>query len=152
MSLIKRSSSASRSGISKRGMLGGISLWNIRSWEQGRRSPNWRSLLDLSAALGVQADRGRASGGGARGRLWLEIVASVLGVPLELTAVEEGSAFGAALLGGVAGGVFTDVHDAVARCVRVRDVVEPNPASAETYAELYPRYRSLYPTLKGWDT
>ncbi len=111
-----------------------------------------RDSLELLLALGVQADRGRASGGGARGRLWLEIVAAVLGVPLELTAVEEGSAFGAALLGGVAGGVFSDVHDAVARCVRVRDVVEPNPAWATTYAELYPSYRSLYPTLKGWNT
>ena len=111
-----------------------------------------RDSLELLLALGVQADRGRASGGGARGRLWLEIVASVFGVPLELTAVEEGSAFGAALLGGVAGGVFADVHEAVSRCVRVRDVVEPNAEWATTYAELYPNYRSLYPTLKGWST
>ena len=110
-----------------------------------------RDSLELLLALGVEADRGRASGGGARGHLWLKIVASVLGIPLELTAVEEGSAFGAALLGGVAGGVFSDVHDAVSRCVRVRDVVEPDPAWAATYAELYPSYRSLYPTLKGWD-
>ncbi len=109
-----------------------------------------RDSFELLGALGVEADRGRASGGGARGRLWLEIVASVLGIPLELTAVEEGSAFGAALLGGVAAGVFADVHDAVSRCVRVRDVVEPNPAWATAYAELYPSYRSLYPTLKGW--
>ena len=47
-----------------------------------------------------------------------EIVASVLGLPIELTAVEEGSAYGAALLGGVAGGMFADVPDAVARCVQ----------------------------------
>ncbi len=111
-----------------------------------------RDSLELLIELGVQADRGRASGGGARGRLWLEIVASVLGVPLELTAVEEGSAFGAALLGGVAGGVFADVHDAVARCVRVKEVVEPNAVWATRYTELYPSYRSLYPTLKGWQT
>ena len=111
-----------------------------------------RDSLELLLALGVEAERGRASGGGARGRLWLKIVASVLGVPLELTAVEEGSAFGAALLGGVAGGVFADVHEAVARCVRVRDVVEPDPVWMATYAELYPSYQSLYPTLKGWKT
>src|SRR5262249_15242892 len=76
-----------------------------------------RDSLELLRELGVAAERGRASGGGARGRLWLEIVASALAIPLELTAVEEGSAFGAALLGGVAGGVFADVHEAVARCV-----------------------------------
>jgi len=109
-----------------------------------------RDSLELLRALGVEAERGRASGGGARGRLWLEIVASTLGIPLELTAVEEGSAFGAALLGGVAAGVFADVHDAVDRCVRVRDVVEPRPGWSDVYDELYPRYRALYPTLKGW--
>jgi xylulokinase len=110
-----------------------------------------RDSLELLRALGVQAHQGRVSGGGARGRLWLRIVASVLGMPLELTAVEEGSAFGAALLGGVAGGVFADVHEAVARCVRVRDTVDPDPQWTGNYEELYPRYRSLYPTLKGWN-
>ena len=58
---------------------------------------------------------GRVSGGGARSELWLKIVASVLGIPLERTAVEEGAAYGAALLGGVAAGVFADAHEAVAR-------------------------------------
>ena len=43
------------------------------------------------------------SGGGARSELWLQIVASVLELPLERLAVEEGAAYGAALLGGVAG-------------------------------------------------
>jgi xylulokinase len=110
-----------------------------------------RDSLELLRDLGVAADRGRASGGGARGRLWLEIVASVLGLPLELTAVEEGSAFGAALLAGVAGGVFTDAHDAVTRCVRVRETVEPNPAWVAVYEELYSRYRALYPALEPFE-
>ena len=48
-------------------------------------------------------------------------------MPLERTAAEEGSAYGAALLGGVAGGLFADVHEAVAACVRVRDTIEPRP-------------------------
>jgi xylulokinase len=107
-----------------------------------------RDSLELLRELGVAITVGRASGGGARGRLWLEIVASVLGVPLELTAVEEGAAYGAALLGGVAGGVFTDVGEAVAQCVRVRETVEPNPAWQTVYDEGYARFRLLYPALK----
>ena len=63
-------------------------------------------------------ERGRVSGGGARSELWLQIVASVLEIPLERLAVEEGAAYGAALLGGVAGGLWGDVHEAVAACVR----------------------------------
>jgi xylulokinase len=106
-----------------------------------------RDCLDLLRPLGVAADRARVSGGGARSRLWLRIVASVLDVPLELTESEEGSALGAALLGGVAGGVFGDVHEAVSRCVRVADVVEPEPAWRDAYAALHQRYRALYPAL-----
>ena len=99
-------------------------------------------------ALGVEARAGRASGGGARSRLWLEIVASVLGLPLELTAVEEGSAFGAALLGGVANGVFANAAEAVAACVRVRETVEPNVHWAPVYEEGYARFRALYPAVR----
>src|SRR5207342_3286357 len=72
-----------------------------------------RDSLDLLRDLGVEVTSARVSGGGARSQLWLEICASVLGLPIERTVVEEGSAFGAALLGGVAGGVFADVHEAV---------------------------------------
>jgi xylulokinase len=107
-----------------------------------------RDSLELLRALGVEADTGRASGGGARSELWLKICASVLGLPLQRTAVEEGSAYGAALLAGVAAGVFSDVGDAVERCVRVRDEIEPDPAWQEAYEPLYDRYRSLYPALR----
>src|SRR4029077_6229801 len=65
-----------------------------------------RDSLELLKELGVEPTVGRVSGGGARSERWLKIVASVLGSPLERTAVEEGAAYGAALLGGVAAGVF----------------------------------------------
>jgi xylulokinase len=107
-----------------------------------------RDSLELLCELGVAPERGRVSGGGARSRLWLEIVASVLGLPLELTVVEEGSAYGAALLAGVAGGTYTDAREAVAACVRPRATVEPNPAWAAVYDEGYARFRALYPALR----
>src|SRR5262249_21919340 len=46
-----------------------------------------RDSLELLNQIGVFPDLGRISGGGARSRLWLKIVASVLGLSLELTAV-----------------------------------------------------------------
>jgi xylulokinase len=107
-----------------------------------------RDSLELLTELGVRAVDGRASGGGARSRLWLSIVASTLGLPLELTSVEEGSAYGAALLGGVAGEVFGDVHEAVEACVRVRDRIEPQGTWQEAYADGYRRFRELYPALR----
>jgi len=108
-----------------------------------------RDSLELLGELGVEPAAARVSGGGARSELWLRIVASVLGVPLERTAVEEGAAFGAALLGGVEAGVFASAEEAVAACVRVRDVVEPDPAWVEAYREAYGHYRALYPALRS---
>ncbi len=108
-----------------------------------------RDSLELLRALGVEAEVGRISGGGARSELWRRIVASVLGIPLERTAgAEEGAAFGAALLGGVAAGVFADAAEAVGACVRVDDRVEPEPAWVTAYAEGYDRFRELYPALR----
>jgi xylulokinase len=107
-----------------------------------------RDSLELLRGLGVEAESARVSGGGARSSSWLRILASVLGLPLESTAVEEGSAFGAALLGGVAGGMFSDVHDAVARCVRVGSTIEPDASQVPSYDHLYGRFRALYPALR----
>jgi xylulokinase len=107
-----------------------------------------RDSLELLRGLGVEPASARVSGGGARSELWLRIVASVLELPLERTAAEEGAAFGAALLGGVGAGVFADVHEAVAATVRVRDTIEPEPEWIEPYAGAYRRFRSLYPALR----
>jgi xylulokinase len=107
-----------------------------------------RDSLELLGALGVEAEVGRVSGGGARSGLWVSIVASVLGLPLERTSVDEGAAYGAALLGGVAQGVFADAHEAVELCVRVSDRIEPDPGWQAVYEEGYARYRVLYPALR----
>jgi xylulokinase len=111
-----------------------------------------RDSLELLRSLGVEPRAARVSGGGARSELWLRIVASVLGLPLELTAAEEGAAYGAALLGGVAAGVFADVHEAVERCVRVRATVDPDRTWIEPYEEGYGRFRRLYPALRPLET
>jgi xylulokinase len=103
-----------------------------------------RDSLELLRDLGVEASAGRISGGGARSELWVRIVASALRLPIERTQLEEGAAYGAALLAGVKAGVFADVADAVERCVRVRETIEPEWDYEDTYA----RFRSLYPTLK----
>ena len=107
-----------------------------------------RDSLELLGELGVRAELGRVSGGGARSDLWVQIVAAVLGLPLERTESHAGAAFGAALLAGVRAGVFADPADAVARAVRVSEPVEPDPDWLEFYEEGYRRFRTLYPTLR----
>jgi xylulokinase len=94
-------------------------------------------------ALMAEAESWEPGAGG------LAIVASALEMPIERLAVEEGAAFGAALLGGVAAGVWRDVDEAAAATVRVREVIDPDPAWIPRYRELQERFRALYPATVG---
>jgi xylulokinase len=107
-----------------------------------------RDGLEIMRDLGTPDDDVRAVGGGARSPLWLQLQADVYGRPIRRTVIDEGPAYGAALLAGVAAGAFADVGDAAAR-VRLREeVTEPDPERARRYAELYGVYASLYPALR----
>ena len=107
-----------------------------------------RDSLEIMRGLAVPIEEVRATGGGARSPLWRQLQADVYGTPIRRTLVDEGPAFGAALLGGVAAGVWASVEEAC-RHVRLRDeVTAPDPARAERYQKLYEVYRSLYPATR----
>ncbi len=108
-----------------------------------------RDSLDLTREIGGVPERGRISGGGARSRLWTQIIASVLELPLEHVAVDEGAAFGAAILGGVAANVWPDVDAAVQQTVKPRERIDPVSDWIEPYREQRERFRALYPALKA---
>jgi xylulokinase len=108
-----------------------------------------RDSLEVVSSLGGRAALGRVSGGGARSELWLRILASVLELPLERVAVDEGAAFGAAILGGVAAGAWANVADGVTATVRARDRIEPVREWVKVYREQRERYRALYPALRA---
>ncbi len=104
--------------------------------------------LDLVAALGVNVASVRASGGGARSRLWRQILADVFGKPVVTMASEEGSALGAAILAMVATGEYSSVEEACRAIVREHDIIEPRREEVKVYAAGHAVYRSLYPALK----
>lgn len=108
-----------------------------------------RDCLDALVGADAEISVGRVSGGGARSELWLRILASILELPLSRTAVDEGAAFGAALLAGVAAGVWRDVGEAILASVRVTDTIDPDPAWVERYRELRGRFRALYPAISS---
>ena len=89
----------------------------------------------------------RISGGGAKSPIWQQIIADVLGAPLVNINTTEGGAFGAAILASVAAGAFDDVASACETMIQTGDKVAVG-GDADTYAERYDIYRSLYPLLR----
>jgi xylulokinase len=107
-----------------------------------------RDGLEVMRGLGTPDDDMRAVGGGARSALWLALQADVYGRTVRRTEVDEGPAYGAALLAGVAAGVFADVGEASEQ-VRLRsEVTEPDATRSARYEEVYAVYRSLYAGLR----
>jgi xylulokinase len=88
----------------------------------------------------------RLSGGGARSRLWRQILADVLGAALTSVEETEGAAYGAALLAGLGAGVWKDV-EAATTAIQLGETVSPR--NTAVYDGAYGVYKSLYPTLKG---
>jgi xylulokinase len=94
----------------------------------------------------------RASGGGTKGALWRQILASVLEAELVTVNTSEGAAFGAALLAGVGAGAWPDVPSACTASIKITGSTPPDPAQVDAYRKAYPLYRELYPALKpGFD-
>lgn len=108
-----------------------------------------RDALDLIAAAGRPPEVARATGGGAQSELWLRILASVLELPLERMRSQAGAAMGAALLGGVCGGLWEDTRAAASAVVAIAGRVLPEPQWVERYRAQRARYRALYPALAG---
>ena len=107
-----------------------------------------RDSLEIMRKLGTSMEQLRATGGGARGELWRQLQADIYSVPIHRTTTDEGPAYGAALLGGVAAGVYGDVQEASSR-VELRDeVTEPDEENVRFYEECYEEYRSLYPATR----
>ena len=85
-------------------------------------------------------------GGGARSRLWSEIVANVFNRPVSVPTPGDAS-FGACLLAGVGIGLFPDVKSAVAKCLHVERTIDPDPAAAMKYDHLFTCYRRIHDAL-----
>ncbi len=76
------------------------------------------------------------------------MIADVLGVELVTTNAQEGPAFGAALLAGVAAGLYPSIQQACDATVRVMAPTPPVPETSQLYARAYETYAALYPALK----
>lgn len=88
------------------------------------------------------------TGGGAKSELWGKIICNCLNRKLKVLNVEEGPAFGAALIAGVGAGVFTDFKSAKNLSMKVVKEYIPNEADAAEYEKFYAVFKNLYKANK----
>jgi xylulokinase len=98
-----------------------------------------RHHLDLA---GVAPRRIVATGGGARSVPWVQALADATGVPVDVVAVPEGAALGAAFTARVIAGLEAAAGDA-RRWARTASRVDPDPAWTGPTAARYARFREL---------
>lgn len=108
-----------------------------------------RDSFEIAKSLGIQIERTKICGGGAKSPLWRRIIANVLNVKVDRIASEEGPALGGAMLAAVADGTFASVEDAAGKIVKIIETIEPEPELAAKYDRQYQKFAKIYPTVKG---
>ncbi|WEX90881.1 carbohydrate kinase [Sinorhizobium garamanticum] len=102
-----------------------------------------RQHIETIRKAGASFDEAVLSGGGSRSRLWLQIFADVLGVPVSVAASRETGALGAAIAAGTGVGLFADFTDGAAAMVRVDREYRPNGGLAAHYNRRYALYKDI---------
>ncbi len=101
--------------------------------------------LDILGKYGITPKVLTATGGGARSSVWMQIKADILGVPLSSLDTDEVGAAGTAYLAGRAVGMY----EASQRISHVRKIYTPNAENRKRYAELFEKYKRMYPAVKN---
>ena len=95
----------------------------------------------------------RLAGGAARSRIWTQMFADILQLPVETVEVNETGALGCAVAVAAAVGDYPSIPEAVSGMCRISSPVLPNPAVAEIYRKKYALYQNVIACLDGvWDS
>ncbi len=107
-----------------------------------------RDSLDIMREMGVPVAVSRASGGGARSALWRQILADTGRISIARINVDEGPAYGAAILAAVGAGAFGSVEEACDAIIRETDRIDPDESRANDYDGWVAEYRAAYQSLR----
>ncbi|HIZ08841.1 MAG TPA: xylulokinase [Candidatus Eubacterium avistercoris] len=108
-----------------------------------------RDSFEVAKSLGIQIERTKICGGGAKSPLWRQMVADIFNLKVDIIESEEGPGYGAAILAAVGCGEYASVQEAADKLVKVVKTIEPDPETAALYEEKYQKFRQIYPAVKG---
>lgn len=101
-----------------------------------------KAEFETIKSLRLKIDKPILIGGGAKGKVWQQIMADMLNVDLYLTENSD-SSLGTAMLAGVASGVFSSFEDSVNKAVRVVGCVHPDPEGVKVYEKGFKFYKKF---------
>lgn len=107
-----------------------------------------RDSLEVARSLGIELERTKICGGGAKSPLWKKMIANIMNLKVDVIESEEGPALGAAMLAAVGCGAYPDVETVAGKVVKVIDTIEPEPELVQKYEERYQEFRKIYPAVK----
>lgn len=108
-----------------------------------------RDCVEVAKANGLQIDGTKICGGGAKSEIWKKIIVNVFGVPVYTLSVEEGPAYGAAILAMVGVGEYQTIEQATSELIQMRAGVLPDENISEKYNQRYSIFKDLYSALKS---
>ncbi len=108
-----------------------------------------RDSFEVAKSLGITINKTKICGGGAKSSLWRDIIVNVLNIEVEQVEVEEGPAYGAAILAAVGCKKFSNVEEATDKLIKVTNIVKPTQEIVDKYEDKYNKFRKYYPALKG---
>ncbi len=107
-----------------------------------------RDSLEVARSLGINIERTKICGGGAKSPLWKRMIANIMNLKVDVIESEEGPALGGAMLAAVACGEYTSVEEAAGKIVKIVGTVEPEPELVAKYEERYQQFKKIYPACK----
>jgi autoinducer 2 (AI-2) kinase len=89
------------------------------------------------------------AGGASKSWLWSQILADVLNIPVDVPAVKEATALGAAIMAGKGIGLYPDIREAARKLVKIEKTFTPNKENRNVYEDAYKQWKAAYaPQLK----
>jgi xylulokinase len=107
-----------------------------------------RDSLDIIESLGIPVKQVRASGGGSKNPLWRQMQADVFNKRISNLRVEQGPAYGVALLAAVGDGCYRSIESACAATIEIAEQTSPHKQAVNRYNELFPIYQEIYRRLR----
>ena len=107
-----------------------------------------RLNYEALSGSGVRFTKLNATGGGAKSRIWMQMKADVLNLPITALKTSEAGTVGSAMLTGIAAGLFKDLSDAAAHMVHETETYLPRADMHEKYMKVYERYKQVYNAVR----